>query len=101
MSKNTSSLELKAELASAQQELHILKKKLQHQNVLIKSIWSILKEKYGLNDDNLESIYRDIVSEEEAQPDVAESCPQCNRPLQDNSTVCIYCGAEIGHHRMF
>ena len=93
--------EIKSEAAHTQQEINILRQKVEHQNHLLKGMWKIIKEKMNLNDKALEDIVRDIVEEEAVAPEIAECCPECSRPLQANTSICIYCGAETNHQHLF
>lgn len=93
--------ELQSEASSAQQELALLRQQVEHQNLLMQSMWRLVENKLGLNDKILEKTLRAIKEEKANMPDVAENCPNCSRPLQDNSPICIYCGAETGREHLF
>lgn len=103
MGRNTQSVsELKADILAVQQELNLLRQKVERQNRLLKSTWIILKQKFDLDDSDIENVMRDVITEEKQHQSVAKSCSKCSRPLQsNNSAVCIYCGAESAHVSLF
>jgi hypothetical protein len=79
-----------SEAASAQHSLKALRDKVDRQAILLESLWTLLKSKLECSDDDLQAIMEDL--ESKADGAVAPACPNCNRPLQENSPVCVYCG---------
>jgi hypothetical protein len=99
--KRQSVSELKADTSSLQQEIQALRQKLEHQNRLMKSIWNIIKQQHDLDDSELEAMMRTVTEKANQKSDTAEACKNCARPLQDNSPICIYCGAKHNHQHLF
>ncbi len=86
---------------TAHQELQGLRKKVKHQRLILMALWQIVKEEHSWTDEQLLEVMNGIEKQErEAEPE-AIACPECSRPLQENSTVCIYCGATVGQHSLF
>ena len=84
-----------------QQELAWLKKQVQKQRLISEALWSILKEKLSLADQDLSETVKKIEESQRNQPKVAELCTKCGRALQENRTACIYCGHEVAQRELF
>ena len=81
------------EATAAQQSLKALREKVDRQAILLQSLWTLLKTKLEYSDEELQSIFDNIASQDDEER-VAPECPNCKRPLQENSPVCVYCGLE-------
>lgn len=93
--------DLQEDTSSALQKTQELQKQLEHQKVLVKSLWTILKDKLSLTDDDLHSVLKDVKASQENKIKVAELCENCSRPIQANTKICIYCGAAHDRHTVF
>ena len=76
-------------------ELHILKNKLNHQGILIESLWSLLREKNNWSNQELADAIKAVESKYQSEEYEAEKCSRCERTLQEGNKVCIYCGADV------
>ena len=75
-----------------QQELAWLKKQVQKQRAISEALWSLLKTKLPLADQDLAEAVARIEEAVRNQPKIAALCTQCGRALQENRPTCIYCG---------
>ena len=79
-----------SDATAAQQGLKSLREKVDRQAILLECLWTLLKSKLKCSDDELQAVVDAFESKQESA--VAPSCPNCSRPLQENSPVCVYCG---------
>lgn len=93
--------DLQAETSSTQHELQSLRRQVLHQNQLMESMWTILKTKLDLSDDDLLKVVLEVEKREKKEDAIAKTCPNCSRHLQKHSKVCIYCGSESDHRHLF
>ena len=68
--------------------------------MITEALWMMLKEKHGYTDEQLvEQIYNIDLRDGELDGKIAKSppksCPGCNRTMQGNRPICIYCGEVI------
>ncbi len=79
----------------AQHNIAGLQANIQRQRCMLQAIWTILKDKFGFTDEKLMDLTDEIEMKEKPGIAVAEECPNCLRPLQENKLQCIYCGQLI------
>lgn len=84
-----------------QQELAWLKKQVQKQRTISEAMWSLLKAKLPLADQDLLDAVKKIEESQRNQPKVADLCTNCGRALQENRSACIYCGHEVPQREVF
>jgi len=69
--------------------------------MLLEGIWQLLKSKLQYTDDELDTLVAKMEDEVHEIARVAPECPNCGRPLQDNTPVCVYCGEEHNFRTLF
>ena len=71
-------------------ELQRAEERLEKLSVLTAAMWSLLKEKTGVTDDELRAITGKI--EEQQQEESRQlTCPQCGRAMLARAHRCLYC----------
>jgi hypothetical protein len=65
--------------------------------MISEALWSILKEKFALSDEELEQRVMEIdLRDGKLDGQVARSgpaqCPHCQRPVLSRRPICLYCG---------
>jgi len=85
----------------AQQELGRLQRQAKRQRVLLQALWQLIRARLNLPDEELFRLASEIEKAEKETPRVADLCPQCGRPLQENFAKCIYCGADTPQSESF
>ena len=86
---------------AAQQNYKALRDKLDHQRLLMQAMWEVMKDKLKVTDDDMQKVMESLKNKNEAAAKKADNCPNCGRPLQENLSVCLYCGEEHGIHKLF
>ncbi len=81
-------------------ELDVLEQRVGRLVLLCEALWTILKEKHGMTDEELmarieEIDARDGVRDGQPARKEARLCPRCNRVLTKSSPICLYCGQEV------
>jgi len=69
-------------------ELARLREKVDSLSLICRAMWSMLRDKYGLSEQELMERLRQI---KEAD---APACPSCGRIMNRNYNRCLYCGHE-------
>ena len=90
-----------SDAASAQQSIKMLRERVDRQAVLLEGLWQLLKDKLQYTDDELEKIVLEMEDNDHDGTRVAPECPNCGRPLQENTPVCVYCGEEHNVRSLF
>ena len=82
-----------------QAEIKSLKQREERMNRVMRAMLEVLEQKLGVSQSEIEDIVRRIESEEIGPGGVvirtADVCANCDRPIQENSTKCIYCGSLV------
>ncbi len=60
--------------------------------VVCTALWSLLKEKTNLCDDDLSKRIEEIHGAQDGSSTAVPMCPQCNRPMSPRLHRCLYCG---------
>ncbi len=87
--------------AATHSAIQLLRHKLEHQALLLRGMWALVKLETGRTDDDLARTIRKIEQAEKKHAKEAVPCGDCGRNLQDNSNVCVYCGAVNEHRPLF
>lgn len=86
----------------AQTEIRELRDEVERLLMISEALWTVLKQKFGLDDGILAQLINDIDLRDgkldgrvarDAGP--ADLCPQCARPILRKRSTCIYCGAQL------
>lgn len=88
--------------ASAKQEIASLREKCDKLMMVCEALWAILREKHGLNDEDLINRVNDIDLRDgrldgRVKKDMTARCPECDRTISQRHPKCIYCGTPIVH----
>jgi hypothetical protein len=78
-------------------DLHLISEELSFLKTFSRRLLDILKQQYQLDDPGLNELIRqtegaELKLEEKPGSGLAPLCPACQRPLQQDSAACIYCG---------
>lgn len=84
-----------------QQNMMALEVQVEKQRRIMQAMWGFMKQKGDLTDDSLMEKYAEIEKNDLATEKATDTCPKCNRTLQDNSKACIYCGTIVEKRRLF
>ena len=87
-SKNETSNQIKG----LQQDISVLKDQLIRQKNITQTLWQVIKDKCSISESELNDLFTKIESANRPGSKTAMICPICSRPIQDNTTMCIYCG---------
>lgn len=82
-------------------EISALRSDVQHLKALLNAVWSIVRERLELRDEDLVKVHKQIVDAERITGRTSEPCPHCGRPLQDRAALCIYCGQVVEKRDLF
>ena len=88
--------------ASAKQEIASLRDKCDKLLMVCEALWTILREKHGLNDEDLINRVNDIDLRDgrldgRVKKNLTARCPECDRTISQRHPKCIYCGTPIVH----
>ena len=88
--------------ASAKQEIMGLRDRCDKLLMVCEALWSIVREKHGLTEDDLINRVNDIDLQDgrldgRTKKDVTARCPECDRTISRRHPKCIYCGTPIVH----
>lgn len=80
-------------------EMMLLEQKLERTMMVCESLWNIVKESHGLEDDDLAKMVKAIDLEDgRADNKVKKSppiqCKRCGKTVPRTRTTCMYCGEE-------
>jgi len=97
---STGSLNTQERVRRAQEELDLLRGDIERLLMITEAMWSILKDQYGYQDEELvrrvtEIDKRDGRLDGRVAPAPPPVCPSCHRTLARNRTYCIYCGQAV------
>jgi hypothetical protein len=75
-----------------------LKRDVERLYMISEALWSILKDRYGLEEDDLVKLIGAIDMQDgrmdgRVAPSKPQRCPQCGRAMSRRHAHCIYCGA--------
>jgi hypothetical protein len=78
-------------------DLHIVREELSFLKTFSRRLLDILKQQVKLDDAGLNELIQqtegaELKLEEKPGSGLAPLCPSCQRPLQQDSEACIYCG---------
>lgn len=96
-SKNETGNQIKA----LQQEISILKDQLVRQKNISQTLWQAIIDKCSISESELDDMFAKIESANRPGSKTAIFCPKCSRPMQDNTTMCIYCGNVSSKPKIF
>lgn len=79
--------------------VHSLETRLERLALITEALWTLLRERVGMTDDELLDRIRDVdlsdgVLDGKVRRGIAD-CPGCHRVLSKRHDRCIYCGAEV------
>ena len=83
------------EVRAAQQELESAAKQIKHLRKIVQALWQIMKTRLELEDSELLEMVEQVSQQEKTPPTAEETCPHCQRFLQANRSICLYCGNEV------
>ena len=86
---------------TAQRDIEDLRKQLQQQRILIQALWGLIKEKLNMGEEEFLQAVTDLETVARNHVKVAQNCPSCARPIQEQKKQCIYCGAAIERTTVF
>lgn len=77
-----------------------LQRKVEHLLIITEALWTILKEKHGLDDQELlrqmvQIDLRDGAMDGKVAATPPEPCPKCQRIVSKKSIRCLYCGEPL------
>jgi len=86
------------ESAQTKTEMHYLEDEIDRLSLVCESLWTLLKDKIGVTDDELTSIMVDLDMKDgklDGKRDKSgpRRCPACDRPNNKRHLRCMYCGA--------
>ena len=89
-----------AQARRAQREIERLGHEVRRLYMVTEALWTILKDRIELDDDQLMDLISEIDLRENVRAGVAAesevlSCPNCGRNLSIRHTTCIFCGEFI------
>ena len=76
------------------QDICALRDQIRKLRLTTMALWELLKKNTGAPDGELNAIFKSLEEKDRTSGKIAEYCPSCGRSLQENSRLCIYCGAE-------
>jgi hypothetical protein len=90
----------RSEAAPARSELESLKMDAERLLMITEALWMILKEKHGLDDNDLvrrivEIDMRDGKLDGKLPAEAPRKCPKCERTLFKKMPRCLYCGEPV------
>jgi predicted Mrr-cat superfamily restriction endonuclease len=93
--------DVKSDLRASQEESRTLREDIVRYKLITQSMWTLLKERFDLDDDALVALM-ERVQEENRQADAdPDLCPTCDRPVSPKTMKCIYCGLQLEKKRLF
>jgi hypothetical protein len=89
-------------VASAKQEIAVLRARCDKLLMVCEALWTILRDKHGLTDEDLINRVNDIDLQDgqldgRVKKNVIARCPECDRTISRRHPKCIYCGTPIVH----
>jgi hypothetical protein len=82
-----------------QAELKNLKVREERLTRAMRAMIEILETKLGVKSSDILDVVKRMEAEERGPGGVttklAKQCTNCERPIQENSSTCIYCGSEV------
>lgn len=86
---------------SIMQKVSALDRQVIDQRLLTQALWEVVKTKLEFSDDDLLKMFRKLEEAQKESASTAALCPNCSRALQEDSSLCIYCGAQISKQSLF
>ncbi|MGC6427797.1 MAG: hypothetical protein ACON5H_12485 [Akkermansiaceae bacterium] len=96
---SSDALEAKQKATRTNSELSGLQRQVDHLTLLCQSMWEVLREHTGLDDQTLRAKIADVDTRDgradgKIQPEVFP-CPSCGQNCNSARTKCIMCGADL------
>jgi uncharacterized coiled-coil protein SlyX len=92
LSESTSSAEARRSISNLRDAVADLERRVEQQATLLRALYSLLSERWGLTDAALLARFQEIDSSRgERNPTVL--CVACGRPIDLRHNRCLYCGA--------
>ena len=82
------------------QDLAVMRAQVQRLRCVMQAMCRIMQSRMNVSEEELFRVADEIEAAERPTAKVAEKCPKCARTLQDSSSFCIYCGAEVGRRTL-
>lgn len=84
----------------AQTDVVRLEREVERLLIVTEALWSIVRDRHGLTDDDLDRTIREIDLRDgkldgKLARGEAKKCPECDRPLPRSKSFCLYCGAAV------
>lgn len=89
------------QIKGLQQDIAVLKDQLRRQKNITQTLWQVIKDKCSIPESEMNDLFAQIESANRLGTKTAMICPKCSRPMQDNTTMCIYCGNVSGKLKVF
>lgn len=88
------------ELRQARTDVELMKCDVERLLMITESLWTILKEQHGFDDNELirrvaEIDLRDGKLDGKLAKEPPTNCPHCNRPMIKRRPYCMYCGKPV------
>ncbi len=94
---------VKSQAMQAVNEHEKLAGEVHHLSLLLEAVWSLLREKTGLSDEELKAELRAVKLKhaEAAAKSEPGNCTNCGKALAAESNKCVFCGAVQEKEKLF
>lgn len=82
-------------------EIRSIRSQVEHLRTVTQAMWELIRGNISGGDEDLRARVKSIKESSKPGQRPAETCSCCDRTLQDNSEICIYCGAVVERHELF